>query len=156
MEKSDFTRSRKQSFHGTIVFILNFLQKSLSAEIQNFIGYIKQNIHDKELDDFTKSAFTQYRNKIKPEAFKYLSENLIREFYTDNDESINLWNGFRLLAFDGFIVTLPDKKALEVIYGRTYSKSGSGVIQARASVLYDVIREQTKKRKTKPISERET
>ena len=139
MEKSDFTRSRKQSFHGTIVFILNFLTKSLSAEIQNFIGYIKQNIHDKEVDDFTKSAFTQYRNKIKPEAFKYLSDNLIQEFYTDNDDSINLWNGFRLLAVDGSIVTLPDKKALEVIYGRTYNKSGTGVIQARASVLYDVL-----------------
>ena len=139
MSKSDFSRERKQSFHGTIVFIINFLTKSLSVEIQNFIGFIKQNIPEKEVKDFTKSAFTQYRNKIKPEVFKYLSDNLIQEFYTDNDESINLWNGFRLLAVDGSIVTLPDKKALEVIYGRTYNKSGTGVIQARASVLYDVL-----------------
>ena len=139
MSKSDFSRERKQSFHGTIVFIINFLTKSLSVEIQNFIGFIKQNIPEKEVKDFTKSAFTQYRNKIKPEVFKYLSDNLIQEFYTDNDESINLWNGFRLLAVDGSILNLPDKKALEVIYGRTYNKSGTGVIQARASVLYDVL-----------------
>ncbi len=139
MSKSDFSRERKQSFHGTIVFIINFLTKSLSVEIQNFIGFIKQNIPEKEVKDFTKSAFTQYRNKIKPEVFKYLSDNLIQEFYTDNDESINLWNGFRLLAVDGSILDLPDKKALEVIYGRTYNKSGTGVIQARASVLYDVL-----------------
>ena len=139
MSKSDFTRSRKQSFHGAIVFIMNFLTKSLSLEIQNFIGYIKQNIHEKEFKDFTKSAFTQYRNKIKPEVFKHLSESLIQEFYTDNDESISLWNGFRLLAVDGSIVTLPDKKPLEAIYGRTYNRSGTGVIQARGSVLYDLL-----------------
>ena len=86
MGKSDFTRSRKQSFHGTIVFILNFLTKSLSVEIDNFIGFIKQNIKEKEIEDFTKSAFVQYRNKIKPEAFKYLSDSLVQEFYTDNDD----------------------------------------------------------------------
>jgi len=139
MSKSDFTRVRKQSFHGTIVLIINFLTKSLPVEIQNFIGFIKQNIQEKEVKDFTTSAFVQYRNKIKPEVFKYLSDNLIQEFYTDNDESINLWNGFRLLAVDGSIVNLPDNKPLELIYGRTYNKSGTGVIQARASVLYDVL-----------------
>lgn len=139
MEKKDFTRSRKQSFSGTIVFIINLLTKSLSVEIHNFIGYIKQNIQEKEVQDFTKSAFSQYRNKIKPEVFKYLSDNLIQEFYTDNDESINLWYGFRLLAVDGSIMDLPDKKSLEEIYGRTYNKSGVGVIQARSSVLYDVL-----------------
>ena len=139
MSKSDFTRTRKQSFHGTIIFIMNFLTKSLPLEIQNFIGYIKQNIHEKEVKCFTNSAFTQYRNKINPEVFKYLSNNLIQEFYTENDESISLWNGFRLLAVDGSILNLPDKKSLEAIYGRTYNKSGTGVIQARASVLYDVL-----------------
>lgn len=139
MEKKDFTRSRKQSFSGTIVFIINLLTKSLSVEIHNFIGYIKQNIQEKEVQDFTKSAFSQYRNKIKPEVFKYLSDNLIQEFYTDNDKSINLWYGFRLLAVDGSIMDLPDKKSLEEIYGRTYNKSGVGVIQARSSVLYDVL-----------------
>ena len=111
MSKSDFTRTRKQSFHGTIIFIMNFLTKSLPLEIQNFIGYIKQNIHEKEVKCFTNSAFTQYRNKINPEVFKYLSNNLIQEFYTENDESISLWNGFRLLAVDGSILNLPDKKS---------------------------------------------
>lgn len=139
MSKNDFTRSRIQSFHGTIVFIMNFLTKSLSLEIQNFIGYIKQNIHEKEVKDFTNSAFTQYRNKIKPEVFKYLSKTLIQEFYTDNDESIKLWNGFRLLAVDGSRLTLPETKELEEIYGKTKNQSKTGVVQARTSVLYDVL-----------------
>jgi len=139
MSKSDFTRSRKQSFHGTIILILNFLTKSLSVEIDNFIGFIKQNIKEKEVEDFTKSAFVQYRNKIKPEAFKYLSDNLIQEFYTDNDESIKIWNGFRLLSVDGSRLNLPDTKELEESYGTTKNQSQVKIVQARTSVLYDVL-----------------
>jgi hypothetical protein len=63
----------------------------------------------------------------------------VSEFYTDNDLSIKLWNGFRLLAVDGYRINLPDRKELENIYGRTNNQTGSGVVQARTSVLYDVL-----------------
>lgn len=152
MSKSDFTRSRKQSFHGTIIFIINFLTKSLSVEIDNFISFIKLNIKEKEVECFTKSAFVQYRNKIKPEALKYLSDNLIKEFYTDNDQSIKLWNGFRLLAVDGSRVTLPETKELGRIYGKTKNQSKTAVVQARASVLYDVLNKLTIDGSLSPLS----
>ena len=139
MSKSDFTRSRKQSFHGTIIFIINFLTKSLSVEIDNFDSFIKQNIKENEIECFTKSAFVQYRNKIKPEAFKHLSDSLRQEFYTNNDESIKLWNGFRLLAVDGSRISLPETKELGQIYGKSKNQSKTEVVQARASVLYDVL-----------------
>ena len=139
VSETDFTRKRKQSFHSSIVFMINFLTKSLSAEIENFIRFISQNIKEKEIVCFTKSAFVQCRKKIKPEAFKYLSDSLIEEFYTDNDDSIKLWNGFRLLAVDGSRLSLPDTQELEKIYGRTKNQSKTGVVQARISVLYDVL-----------------
>jgi hypothetical protein len=139
VSETDFTRKRKQSFHSSIVFMINFLTKSLSAEIENFICFISQNIKEKEIVCFTKSAFVQCRKKIKPEAFKYLSDSLIEEFYTDNDDSIKLWNGFRLLAVDGSRLSLPDTQELEKIYGRTKNQSETGVVQARISVLYDVL-----------------
>jgi hypothetical protein len=135
----DFTRARKQSFAGTLIFMLNFLTKSLSAEIESFISFVKQTVKEKEIRCFTKSAFVQCRKKIKPEVFKYLSDNLIEEFYTDNDESIKLWNGFRLLAVDGSRLTLPDTQELDKLYGRTKNQSDTGVVQARVSVLYDVL-----------------
>jgi len=91
------------------------------------------------INGFTKSAFVQYRKKIKAEVFKSLSDSLIKEFYTDNDESIKLWNGFRLLAVDGSRLVLPDTAELESIYGRTRNQSETGVVQARISVLYDVL-----------------
>lgn len=119
--------------------MLNFLTKSLSVEIENFIAFIKNSIGKQNTKHFTKSAFVQCRKKIKPEVFKYLSDSLVQEFYTDNDGSIRLWNGFRLLAVDGSRMTLPDTKKLEDIYGRTKNQSKPGVVQARVSVLYDVL-----------------
>ena len=139
VSETDFTRKRKQSFHSSIIFMINFLTKSLSAEIENFIRFISQNIKEKEIVSFTKSAFVQCRKKIKPEAFKYLSDSLIEEFYTDNDDSIKLWNEFRVLAVDGSRLSLPDTQELEKIYGRTKNQSETGVVQARISVLYDVL-----------------
>jgi hypothetical protein len=109
----------------------NCLTKSLSVEIESFISFIGQNIKEVKISCFTKSAFVQCLKKIKPEVFKYLSDSLIEEFYTDNDESIKLWNGFRLPAVDGSRRTLPDTRALEKIYGKTKNQSESGVVQAR-------------------------
>ena len=119
--------------------MINFLTRSLSAEIESFISFVRQTIKEKEIRCFTKSAFVQCRKKIKPEVFKHLSDHLIDEFYTDNDASINLWNGFRLLAVDGSRLTLPDTKELEAQYGRTKNQTDTGVVQARVSVLYDVL-----------------
>lgn len=139
VSQNDFTRRRKQSFHNTILFMMNFLTKSLSIEIENFVSFIKNRIGLVDIEYFTKSAFVQCRKKIKPEVFKYLSDNLVEEFYTDNDESIKLWNGFRLLAVDGSRMTLPNTQELEKIYGKTKNQSKTGVVQARVSVLYDVL-----------------
>ncbi len=139
MSENDFTRNRKLSFHSAIIFMINFLTKSLSVEIDNFIRFIGYNVKGTEISRFTKSAFVQYRKKIKPEVFKSLSDSLIEEFYTDNDESIKLWNGFRLLAVDGSRLVLPDTHELESIYGKTKNQSETGVVQARISVLYDVL-----------------
>jgi len=97
------------------------------------------NLIQKKLNNFTQSAFIQNRNKIKSEVFKHLSSVLVKEFYTDNDLSIKLWNSFRLLAVVGSMINLPDTKKLEDYYGRTRNQTNSEVVQARTSVLYDVL-----------------
>ncbi len=91
------------------------------------------------LKPFTKSAFVQYRKKIKPELFKHLSDTIVNEFYTDNEAGVKLWNGFRLLGVDGSRITLPCTKELKAIYGETKNQNKSGVVQSRVSVLYDVL-----------------
>ena len=67
VSQNDFTRRRKQSFHNTILFMMNFLTKSLSIEIENFVSFIKNRIGLGDIEYFTKSAFVQCRKKIKPE-----------------------------------------------------------------------------------------
>ena len=114
----------------------NMIRKSLSLEIENFISTVRSLA---KVESFTKSAFVQYRKKINPEVFNYLSSILIREVYTDNDASIKLWNGYRILAVDGSRITLPKMQGLKEIYGEAKNQNPLGVVQARVSVLYDVL-----------------
>lgn len=135
MSDKYFIRNRKQYFPIILLFMLNLLKKSLSLEIENFISFFKQQSFPK----FTKSAFVQARRKIRPEVFKQLSSMLLEEFYTDNDDAIHLWKGFRLLAVDSTRITLPITTELKTIYGATKNQTDSHIVQARCSVLFDVL-----------------
>lgn len=116
--------------------MINFLTKSLSLEIENFVRYLKRDISTAV--PFTKSAFVQCRKKISPEVFRHLSRLLVNEFYTDNS-GVELLKGFRVLAVDGSRVTLPVTQELENYYGKTTNQTNTYVIQAKVSVLYDVL-----------------
>jgi hypothetical protein len=140
IKESDFTRNRKQSFAGTILFMVNRITKSLAIEIENFVAYCNENCLDADFQPlFTKSAFVQYRKKINHKVFKRLSSALLDEFYTDNDEAVKLWKGHRLLAVDGSRLTLPQNNELLKYFGETINQNSTCVIQGRVSVLYDVL-----------------
>ena len=114
---------------------MNFLRKSLSLEIETFISVFKS----KSRSRFTKSAFVQARKKIKPEVFDKLSHVLLKEFYTDNEAAVKLWKGFRVLAIDGTRITLPFTDELVDIYGKTKNHTETFIVQARCSIMYDVL-----------------
>lgn len=137
MNKKDFTRKRKQTFKGTILLLINILRKSLCIEIANFIHYLRK-IEGIECFSFSKSAFVQYRKKISPEVFRYLSGLLVNEFY-DNNLAVKHFEGFRLLAVDTSVLSLPKNAGLEVIYGKSQQQHGDYLVQARVSVFYDVL-----------------
>ena len=137
MSNKDFSRERKQSFSGTILFLINFLTKSLSLEIVNFIKYISQ--YKSEQKEFTQSAFAQARKKIKPEVFCHLNKVLVDDFYTDNANVKTAIDNFRIFSIDGSNITLPQTKELEKIYGRMTNNTSTHVVQAKVSVLYDVL-----------------
>ena len=135
VSKKYFTRVRKQTFHLILLFMMNLLRKSLAIEIDNFFSFLGKKA---SFGKFTKSAFVQARKKIKPEVFRHLSHTLINEFYSDNEEAIKTWQGFRFLAVDGSRITLPITKELKAYYGETKNQSATGIVQARCSVIYDV------------------
>ncbi|WP_412850544.1 hypothetical protein ACL0VS_17780 [Chryseobacterium sp. PMSZPI] len=57
VDAKDFSRTRSLSFSVTLLFMINFLTKSLSLEIVNFLNFFKR----KEIPQksFSKSAFVQ-------------------------------------------------------------------------------------------------
>lgn len=152
MSENDFTRERKLTFPNTLLFMINFLRKSLSLEIVNFVSHISQ---DKIVPFFTSSAFVQSRKKINPAVFSHLNQRLIDEFYTDNDDSIRLWNDFRLLSVDGSRMTLPNTDELKSYYGLAKNQTDTGVVQARVSVLYDVLNNYVLDGKLSPLADGE-
>lgn len=157
--KKDFTRNRKLTFPITIVFMLNFLTKSLSSEIVNFVDCLKSKCNHIIENGFTKSAFTQARKKIKAEGFLSLSQLIVDEYYKveQGDNSIKKWKGHRLLAVDGSQVTLPNTQELYEKFGSPSNQHGevNGLVQARASVLYDVLNHYILDSILSPLSEGE-
>jgi hypothetical protein len=108
-------------------------------ELHVFKGILtKLGIGERLYGYITKSAFVQNRMKVSPLAFKHLIDAVNDEFYTDNDERVKLWNGFRLLASDGSCYTLPNVEELIKKYGHLRNYNDTLVVQARASILYDL------------------
>ena len=137
---SDFTRERKQNFSSLILFMLNNLQKSLSIEIDNFITHLTQKLSNQKIEDFTKSAFVQNRNKLKPEVFKDLFNRVTSFFYDENHQAnIKTFHGKRVLAVDGSTTNLPDTPLLKEIFGESKNQTQTSICQARISMIYDVL-----------------
>lgn len=133
LSPKDFTRNRKLPFSKVVLFMISLVKKSLQLELYSFMQ-----IASKKHKSITNSAFNQARMKIKPELFKHLITSLNNQFYTNNEERVKLWNGFRLLGCDGSTLTLPITKELTKKYKHFVNQHTTGVLLARTSVLYDL------------------
>ena len=113
--------------------MLNMINGSVQSELSRFF----QVIQDKHIttDCVTTSAFTKARKKFSYTAFKALNSCLATTFYESS--FVQRWYGLRLLAVDGSITNLPDRKALYAYFGKARSLSSRP--SARVSQLYDVI-----------------
>ena len=139
MNKTDFSRKRKQPFGGMLLFMVNFLKKSLVIEIDSFVNFLNSKSNLISVKKFTKSAFVQKRMKINPSVFKYLSQVIIENTYIESNTTIKRFYGFRILSVDGSKLTLPNTEELKNEFGESKNQTNTGVVQARISVLYDVL-----------------
>lgn len=92
----DFTRFRKLSYSETVKYVICMEGDSCNDELYNYFG-----LH--ELNP-THSAVIQQRNKIKPEAFRWLFHAFNRLTY---DSENYKYKGYRLLAVDGSVLDYP-------------------------------------------------
>ena len=85
----------------------------------------------------TKSAFSQARKKFKHTAFIELNDDQVRYFYAHF--APDTWHGFRLLAIDGTMATLPKNEAVGAHFGYWHPQAGGQCPKARISQLFDVL-----------------
>ena len=126
----DFTRRRKMSFANYIWFLLTTTKRSLVSGLRAFIKEL-----DVSWDGYSKQAFSQGRQRIKPEAIKELINATQERFYAEADYAV--WEGMRVTAIDGSRYNLPTAKELQAHYG--IQESSGEQVQALGSCLYDVL-----------------
>ena len=90
------------------------------------------------IDEVSRSAVTQARSKLSPQAFIYLNDVLIQEFYTDN--TFKTFHGLIVMGIDGTMLELPIN-SIDILnrYGFASNQTTTEVPMARASCLYDAI-----------------
>lgn len=107
VKEAYFTRMgrSKMKFNDIILFILNFVKRSLQIELDDFFNKVHKN--DIRI---TKQA----RRKVSPKAFIHLLNEVNKWFY--NDTPFNKYRGYRLLAIDGTVLQIHDSKNLRNVF----------------------------------------
>jgi hypothetical protein len=132
MKETYFTRMgrSKMNFNDIVLFILNFVKKSLQIELDDFF----KKVHKGDVT-ITKQAFSQARRKVLPEAFIYLLDGVNKWFY--NDTPSNKYRGYRLLVICGTVLQLHNSENLREVFGYIENQNSKGA-RAQAFALYDV------------------
>jgi hypothetical protein len=125
-----FTRAGKMGFKSIILFILNFIKKSIQIELDSFFKNIKG-----EESSITKQGYSEARQKISPIAFVKMANGIISWYYEDND--FKTYKGYRLSAIDGTILELNNSERLRKSFGYANNQSVN-VARALASGIYDI------------------
>ena len=120
----DFTRNRVLTFNKMIRIIISMGGNSLQKELFDFF---------KDTEHFaTKSAFVQQREKICPEAFKYLLHQFNKSCADDKT-----YMGYYLYACDGTTVNVAKNPANKETFISTQETVGYN--QYHVNALYDII-----------------
>jgi hypothetical protein len=132
IKETYFTRvgNNKMNFKSIVLFILNFVKKSLQLELDDFFNKVKESD-----EGITKQAFSQARQKISPTAFIKMSDEIIKWFYRDTD--FKTYKGYRLLGIDGTVLEISNTEKLREHFGYIENQTIK-VARSRASGLYDI------------------
>jgi len=130
--EKDFTRNRSLTFPCLISFILNMVNGSIQTELSRFFQIIDDS--PVAINSVSTAAFSKARKKFSYTAFKALNTCLSETFYQSSQ--IRKWNGYRLLAVDGTITSLPNAPELFEHFGKARSHALRPAV--RMSQLYDI------------------
>jgi hypothetical protein len=111
------------------------LNKRVQSEIDSFFSKLDK--VPEEIRQATASSFTQGRAKISFTAFADVAEKLSNFFYTNFN--YKKYNGYRLIAIDGSVYTLPRTKETIAEFGENVLSGNRKWIKAQVSFAADVL-----------------
>lgn len=121
---SDFSRNRKMNFESTIRFILSMESNSLKKELLEFFRFSENTP--------SASAFSQCRNKLLIDAFKYLFTEFNSRFEYQHN-----YKGYQLLACDGSDLNISVNPQDEDTYFQS-QPTDRGYNQMHLNALFDL------------------
>ncbi|MEQ9405055.1 MAG: IS4 family transposase [Cyclobacteriaceae bacterium] len=133
---SAFTRRRKLDFKSLIFSLMSFTRPGVQTELDRFFKSLSKGA---SFESVSKSAFTQSRRKLKPEAFIELNSEQL-QYFLDNAPHQKNWKQNRVVAVDGSLLNLPHTEEVKKVFGGVKNQHEE-VISARCSFAYDVCNE---------------
>lgn len=132
LNDKDFSRRSKLGYENLIKLILSRTGKTTTNEINNYYS---------ELDLLTKSiskqSVFQAREKLNPDVFRYLNNELISYYYKNN--KIKKCKNYVTLAIDGTILEMPLNNETSKSFGINTSTKYTTKTSPRGSGMYDVL-----------------
>jgi hypothetical protein len=126
---TSFTRNRKMPLVPMVVFMFNLVRQTTNVALNRFFD-----IWLVKIKSITVQAFSKARKNLRPEAIRFLGDEVIKAIYNG---WFNTWHGFRVFAIDGTKLQLPSEPKLRAIFGT--SGRNKTAPTAQASTLYDVL-----------------
>jgi len=120
------------------------IKESSQNALERYFEKTGEEIH------MTQQAFSLARQKIKWEAFRELFDCSVTAHYTNYEEEIQRWNGFRIHAVDGIKLSLPNDEELREYFGT--SGAGHSSPTAQGSMLCDMLNKMVIDARIEPMS----
>ena len=127
--EKDFTRKRKATPQDIVLYQINKKGLSAKMEILNF-----NSIND--VQNISSPGFFNQREKLNPEAFTYLIQESLKDFYHKFSNEVKTYKGYVLKAIDGSDFKIPNTpKAREKYNGKLQNQCA----RVTVSTCYDVL-----------------
>lgn len=144
--EKDFSRNRKITPKDLVLYQLNKKGLSSKMEILNFndIHYVK---------NISSPGLFKQREKLNPDAFTYLIQESLKDFYGKFESEVKTFKGYVLKAIDGSDFEIPNTKIAREKYN---GKQQNQCARITVSTCYDVLNKYTLDTIVKPYDYSET
>jgi len=143
--KGSFSQDGKVSFSITILLLLNMLKRSLALELNDFFSIVG------EEKNFTKSAFSQARYKLKSVFFEDFNKELLDSYQKHYKKNLKSYKGYYLQGVDGTKIYLPNLEEIQDHFG-CGGNHHSKIAMGQSLFRYDLLNELVVRAHLTPLS----